>query len=64
MRDTKFTDDLLAAQKNEMTEYLIYSRLARKIKDSHHGDALKAIADEEVRVRVDLLHFLHRGQTR
>ncbi len=48
MSDTQFTDELIAAQKNEMTEYQIYSRLARKIKDSHNKEALKAIAGDEL----------------
>lgn len=40
-------EQLLAAQKNEITEYHVYRRLARTLKDSQNGKALDRIAEEE-----------------
>lgn len=43
-------DKLLAkAQKNEITEYNIYKKLAQKTKDSHNKDILERIASDEIR---------------
>lgn len=39
--------ELLKAQKNEITEYNIYCRLAEKTKDPHNGGVLKNIGEEE-----------------
>ena len=38
---------LIAAQSNEITEYYIYTRLAKKIKDSKNIEILQRIANEE-----------------
>ncbi|MGI6490334.1 MAG: VIT1/CCC1 transporter family protein [Sphaerochaeta sp.] len=40
---------LLVMQKNEVTEHLIYIRLARRVKDKEDSDILLRIADEELR---------------
>ena len=39
----------MTAQRNEITEYTIYSRLAEKTKDPHNRQVLKAIAEDELR---------------
>ena len=41
--------DVLKAQRNEITEYHIYSRLAKKIKDPNNSATLQRIADDEKR---------------
>jgi vacuolar iron transporter family protein len=38
---------LLTAQRNELTEYRIYRRLAERIDDPHNADVLRRIADNE-----------------
>ena len=38
---------LVNAQRNEITESIIYERLANKIKDPHNSDILRAIAKDE-----------------
>lgn len=40
---------IVALQKGEATEHIIYLRLARSITDSHNRDILSAIADDEKR---------------
>lgn len=40
---------LIIAQRNEITEYHIYSRLAKKIKDPENADTLNKIAEDEHR---------------
>ncbi|MDD5085177.1 MAG: VIT1/CCC1 transporter family protein [Candidatus Omnitrophica bacterium] len=40
---------ILGFQKNEITEYHIYTRLALSVKDSHNSEVLKRIADDELR---------------
>lgn len=40
-------DKIQKAQNNEMTEYVIYKKLAKKTKDSHNSDILSMIADDE-----------------
>ena len=40
---------LLVMQKNEVTEHLIYIRLARRVKNKEDSDILLRIADEELR---------------
>jgi VIT1/CCC1 family predicted Fe2+/Mn2+ transporter len=42
-------EDILKAQQNEVTEYHIYSRLARRIKDSSNTATLQRIAADEKR---------------
>lgn len=39
---------ILAAQKNEITEYHIYTKLSASIKDQHNKEVLAEIADEEL----------------
>ena len=39
---------IFAAQKNEITEYHIYTKLAASIKDQHNKEVLAEIADEEL----------------
>ncbi|MCM8899900.1 VIT1/CCC1 transporter family protein [Caldicoprobacter algeriensis] len=41
-------EDILAAQKNEITEYHIYTKLSASIKDQHNKEVLAEIADEEL----------------
>ncbi|HYX07304.1 MAG TPA: rubrerythrin family protein, partial [Bacteroidales bacterium] len=36
-------------QKNELTEYYIYSRLSRKVKNQKNSETLKKIGDDEMR---------------
>ena len=40
-------DIVLAAQRNEMTEYMIYDRLTRLVKDEHNRNVLARIAQDE-----------------
>ncbi|HET6478334.1 MAG TPA: VIT1/CCC1 family protein [Dehalococcoidales bacterium] len=39
---------ILAMQRGEITEYFIYQRLAKSVKDSHNRDVLKRIARDEL----------------
>ena len=48
MDDTNFTTELLAAQKNEITEYEIYRRISRRVHDLHNSNTLEAIAEDEL----------------
>ncbi|HRW64123.1 MAG TPA: VIT1/CCC1 transporter family protein [Bacteroidales bacterium] len=41
--------DIKQFQKNEITEYYIYSRLSRKIKNQKNAETLQRIGDEEMR---------------
>lgn len=41
-------NDLLKIQKNEITEYLVYTKIAKKIRDSHNKKILQRIANEEL----------------
>ena len=45
--DKQIRQYLLTAQKNEITEYLIYMRLARSMRDVHNHEVLERIAQEE-----------------
>jgi VIT1/CCC1 family predicted Fe2+/Mn2+ transporter len=45
--DQKLRQRLIEAQHNEITEYRVYARLARRTKDAHNRDILQRIADEE-----------------
>ncbi|MBI5621797.1 VIT1/CCC1 transporter family protein [Candidatus Falkowbacteria bacterium] len=47
--DPKVLADLLAAQRNEITEYHLYTRLAKKTRDNHNRDVLARIASDELR---------------
>jgi VIT1/CCC1 family predicted Fe2+/Mn2+ transporter len=49
MLDGKIKKQILAFQKNEITEYHIYSKLSFAIKDKTNKDVLKRIADDEMR---------------
>src|SRR3989338_9560890 len=49
MLDRKIKKVILGAQKNEITEHFIYSRLSKSIKDSHNKKVLKKISDDELR---------------
>ena len=49
MLDRKIKKVILGAQKNEITEHFIYSRLSKSIKDSHNKKVLKHISDDELR---------------
>ncbi|SFE95022.1 VIT1/CCC1 transporter family protein [Sunxiuqinia elliptica] len=40
---------LIIAQRNEITEYHIYQRLAKKLKDKHNSQVLNAIAQDELK---------------
>ncbi|HKJ41015.1 MAG TPA: VIT1/CCC1 transporter family protein [Sunxiuqinia sp.] len=40
---------LIIAQRNEITEYNIYKRLAAKVKDEHNSQVLSDIAEDELR---------------
>ncbi len=45
--DEKTREQILRFQKNEITEYFIYKKLARWTKDPHNSEILRRIADEE-----------------
>lgn len=45
--DEKTKKKLLTAQRNEITEYHIYNKLAKSTKDPHNREILKRIADDE-----------------
>lgn len=47
--DYNMKNKLLSFQKNEITEYMIYKRLARSIKDTNNKEVLESIAEEELR---------------
>ncbi|MBC7131430.1 rubrerythrin family protein, partial [Candidatus Bathyarchaeota archaeon] len=40
---------LLEAQRNEITEHIIYARLANSIKNTHNREILKRISEDELR---------------
>ncbi len=42
-------NDIKTFQKNELTEYYIYSRLARKVKNKKNAEILQRIGDDEMR---------------
>jgi VIT1/CCC1 family predicted Fe2+/Mn2+ transporter len=48
MLDQKTKNRLLAAQKNEITEHLLYLKLSQSIKDAHNRGVLKQISDDEL----------------
>ena len=47
MNDT-MVRQLIIAQKNEITEYHVYRKLAKAVKDEHNSGVLKKIAGEEL----------------
>ena len=47
MLDHDLKKELLAAQKNEITEYMVYLRLARLVKNRSHAEVLEKVAREE-----------------
>ena len=49
MTDDKIKKQILAFQKNEITEYRVYSRLSEATKEKTNKDVLKRIADDELR---------------
>jgi len=49
MLDKEVERIILNAQKNEITEYFIYERLAQSIRDLHNKEVLKRISDDELR---------------
>ncbi len=49
MLEENIKQKLLTAQKNEITEYAIYRRIADIIKDEHNREVLSKIAEDEKR---------------
>ena len=47
--DTKYEKDILKAQRNEITEYRIYTKLSKAVKDTNNSDVLKKIGLDEKR---------------
>ncbi len=47
--DKNLNKFILNAQKNEITEYFIYKRLSRSIKDPHNKNILNQIAEDELK---------------
>lgn len=47
--DPKIRRMLLTAQKNEITEYHIYRKLAQSVKDDKNKEVLEQIANEELK---------------
>jgi rubrerythrin len=48
---------LLRMQKNEITEHLIYSKIAKAIKDKHNKDIISRIAKDELRHHQKLIEI-------
>ena len=48
MLDKQTESALLIAQCNEMTEYFVYQKLSRSVRDPHNKSILQRIADEEL----------------
>ncbi|MDR1143835.1 MAG: VIT1/CCC1 family protein [Spirochaetaceae bacterium] len=46
--DTKTAKAALAVQKNEVTEYFVYTRLAKLCGDPHNSEVLRAMGEEEL----------------
>jgi len=46
--DEKTRKELLAAQRNEITEHFVYGKLSQSVKDSHNSKILKKISDDEL----------------
>jgi len=47
--DAQTQKEVLSAQKNELTEHYIYSRLARSVRDPRNKEVLQRIAEDELR---------------
>jgi VIT1/CCC1 family predicted Fe2+/Mn2+ transporter len=47
--DAKTRAQLITAQRNEITEYHIYTRLARRVRDQHNSETLRKIGEDERR---------------
>lgn len=47
--DPKIRKKILTAQRDEITEYRIYNKLARFIKDENNKQIIKRIADDELK---------------
>jgi VIT1/CCC1 family predicted Fe2+/Mn2+ transporter len=56
--DPEIEARLLAAQKNEITEYFIYEKLAQSAKDTHNRDILRRISRDELKH-----HNIWKGHT-
>jgi VIT1/CCC1 family predicted Fe2+/Mn2+ transporter len=48
MVDRETRDAILAAQRNEITEHIIYKRLSRSVRDPHNRKLLERIAGDEL----------------
>ncbi len=46
--DQKLKKSLLNLQKNELSEYLVYKKLASQLKDNHNREVLERIANDEL----------------
>jgi len=49
MLDEETRKRLLIAQRNELTEHIIYEKLAQSTKDAHNKDVLRSIARDELK---------------
>ena len=49
MLESRTRDVLLAAQRNEITEHVVYRKLAQAVKDPHNAKVLSRISDDEHR---------------
>lgn len=49
MLSKEIQQQIVTAQKNELTEYFIYEKLSRSVKDKHNSDILKSISADELK---------------
>ncbi len=49
MLNKRIKDNILIAQRNEITEHLIYSKLAQSVKEPHNRSVLKRISEDELK---------------
>lgn len=49
MLNKRIKDKILTAQRNEITEYLIYSKLAQSVKEPQNRSVLKRISEDELK---------------
>lgn len=49
MSDHEIKKELLTAQRNEITEHVIYEKLSQSVKDPHNSDILERISRDELR---------------
>jgi rubrerythrin len=49
MLDRTIEDKILTAQRNEITEHLIYSKLAQSVKDPGNRKILRSISEDELK---------------